>query len=336
MTLSPLLPLWLLVPILAILLAYVATQLVRSGSRQLSLNWALRTLMVLLLVVVSLRPAIGSATPATTTATGGLEVYFVVDTTSSMAAEDFGDGIRLDGVKADIAAMVDGLGGAEFSLMSFDSSAVQRVPLTTDASALKSAASVLTQEVTVYSAGSSIDAGLELLTRTLTEAEEAEPDRPRVVYYLGDGEQTRDTEPASFEEIAPLISGGAVLGYGTEDGGRMMDFDGYADEQSQPTYIQDYSTDPVGDAISRLDPQNLQSIADQLGVAYSVRSPGAPIEPLIAGLDVPDAVNESETADPPLELYWLFAIPIGLILVRELFVVRAGLRELRGQGRPTS
>ena len=328
MTLSPMLPLALLIPIGLILLGFVIWQILRHRGTPLALDWVARLALVALVLLLSIRPAMAGSDPGSTSE-GGLEVYFVVDTTSSMAAEDYDTAPRLDGVKADIGGIARSLSGAEFSLITFDSSAVQRMPLSGDVTALRSAVTSITQEVTAYSSGSSIDEPIELVTRILTEAGEDNPDRPRIIYYFGDGEQTADAEPESFDSLAPLVTGGAVLGYGTDEGGRMLTFDGYNDEQSAPGYIIDYSASPPTDAISRIDETRLGTIADQLGVDYLHRTPGAPLEPLVAGIDVVAPSLDSEPAGAAIELYWWVAIPIALLLIRELLGTATALSELR-------
>jgi Ca-activated chloride channel family protein len=304
---------------------------------------------VLLLLVVALRPTIpgGETGPR---ASGELEVWFVVDTTSSMAAEDYGDAAgatdpdaepapgatlasntRLAGAKADIAAITERLAGAKFSLVSFDAATTQRVPLTSDGAAVESAASVLTQEVTTYSRGSSIDEPVELLTGLLEDAATAAPENPRVLFYLGDGEQTSGQEPGSFDALAPFLTGGAVLGYGTPEGGRMLEFDGFSDQYSDLGYIQDYSQTPTTDAVSMIDEAALGTIAEQLGVEYVHRTAGGDLDDILAGIDVGELTIEPGTPGTTIELYWIVAILLGVLVLAELVRVTGALSELRRQ-----
>jgi Ca-activated chloride channel family protein len=333
MTITPMLPLWLLLPVGAVLVALAVWQVLRSRR---SSHWAARLALVLLVLVLALRPAIPGH-PATAAAQGGLEVYFLVDTTSSVAAEDYGPQHepRLDGVKSDIDGIVHSLPGAQFALVTFDSFALERVPLTTDASAVQSAVASMTQEVTNYSSGTSIDAGLDLMKRVLTDAHKATPDRPRVLFYLGDGEQTRATQPRSFAALKPLLTGGGVLGYGTQAGGRMTSFNGYPAGEpgaaAAPTWILDYSTNPPTDAVSHIDETALRTIAAQLGVPYNHRTAGDPVAPLVAGITVPTPSAAVRPEGAPTEFYWLFAVPIAALLVRETFVATAALTEIRPQ-----
>ena len=325
MTLDPIAPPWLVAVLAALLGAFAVWRIAASPTARLRVWWALRLVAVALLVVVALRPVIPAEPAQRSTVSGGLEVYIAVDTTSSMAAEDWTPGTsgqqpatRLDGVKADIAAIAEGLPGASFSLVTFDAEAVQRVPLTSDATALVSAGDVLTQEITAYSRGSSVDEPVGLLTDILGAAADANPRQQRVLFYLGDGEQTAAVEPGSFEALAPLISGGAVLGYGTDEGGRMREFNGYADPDAQPRYIADYSTGVGGDAVSRIDETRLGTIASQLGVDYLHRDAGTGIDALLAGFDVGDVTVSDGRRGVRTELYWIAGVPLGLIALAEL------------------
>lgn len=337
MTLDPVLPWWVLTLLALVFVAFSVSRIATADSRSVRLAWLGRLLMVILLIAVAARPALpGTATGPT--AKGGLEVYFVVDTTSSMAAEDYAPGetredgspvTRLDGVKADIAAITESLPGAQYSLISFDASVVQRVPLTADVTALASAVSVLTQEVTAYSIGSSIDEPVDLLESVLGEASTKSPGQQRVLFYFGDGEQTSQEDPGTFGSLAPLISGGAVLGYGTDEGGRMLNFDGFNDELSTPMYIQDYSEVPPVDALSKIDEDNLAAIAADLELGYEHREPRASVDALVEGIDVGQTTVTGGTSSGPFEFYWIIAIPLGLLILLEIIRATVFVTEQR-------
>ena len=189
------------------------------------------------------------------------DVLFVVDTTGSMAAEDYdGDRQRFEGVRADIMALVDEFPGAHFALVTFDTSERIVVPWTTDVGAFESAVSLLRQERTMYARGSLLDRPIDAMARLLPRSDDGS--RYSVAFLLGDGEQTAEGDPPDFRSLDSSIDDGAVLGYGTTDGGRMRI---YTERDSQlDQYIQDPETGE--DAISRIDEDMLQSIADDLGV----------------------------------------------------------------------
>lgn len=331
MILDPVLPVWLIAVLGAVLAGFAIVQLVSPGRGRSRLLWASRLVMVLLLVGIALRPGVpGTSLPPA--ASGDVDVYFAVDTTSSMAAEDWGDAApRLDGVRDDVLAISEALIGSRVSLVTFDAVTVHRVPLTTDVSALAQATRALQQEITSYSAGSSIDAPVEYLTGILEADAEQNPERSRVLFYLGDGEQTSGEAPGSFAGLAPFIDGGAVLGYGTEDGGRMPSYTGY-DDGSEPSYIQDYTTGE--DAISRIDEQALETIADELGVAYLHRDAESSVAPATEGIEVGDVESGAEVSAETGEFYWLLAIPLTALALLELgwmlrTVMRSGIRRGR-------
>lgn len=349
MIVNPVVPGWALALLGAALGGFALWRLIASrGSLRSAGRWLGRLAMVGLLILIALRPTIPTEGQGPR-ASGGLEVYVVVDTTSSMAAEDWGDGQpRLDGVKADLERLVDGLEGAQFSLVTFDAVAVQRVPLTSDSAAMDSAVSVLRQEITTYSRGSSIDAAVPVLEDLLADAKALNPDQRRVLFYLGDGEQTAALQPGTFEALAPYLDGGAVLGYGTEEGGRMREFFGERPTQfgdtatpapqdpvteEPPTYIQDRSAAEPADALSRIDEQALRAVAEQLGVQYLHRSAGTSVDPALDGIEVGQLTVQDGEPDSALELYWVPAIPFGALALLELYSVGALVLELRGPRR---
>ena len=334
MTFDPVLPVWLLAVVTVALVAFALWRLVVSPGARVRLAWAMRAAAVLLLAAVAAQPVIPAEPAERAVSEGGLEVYIVVDTTSSMAAEDWAGGApRLDGVKADIRDIAQRLNGAAFSLVTFDGAVVQRVPLTTDATALVSAGDVLTQEITAYSRGSSVDEAVPELADLLGTSANENPRQRRVLFYLGDGEQTSGAQPGSFESLAPLLAGGAVLGYGSAQGGPMREFDGgYLDPSADVRYIQDYSSGAPVDAVSRIDESQLEEIAQQLGVGYTHRTAGQSLDPVLAGFDVGDVTTTDGARGVRTELYWIPAIPLGLIALVEIVLLAGALAELKPRG----
>ena len=316
------------------LLAFAVWRLVRARSAGGRLDWALRVVMVIAALGLVLRPGIPGG--QTQTLTTSVDVVFVVDTTSSMAAEDWRGGEqRLAGVKEDIASLLDDFAGARFALVSFDSAPQLRVPFTSDASAVDSAVGALSTEITLYSQGSDIGNAAPLLVDMLSRAAEAAPERSRVLFYLGDGEQTASSSPTSLEGVARWLNGGSVLGYGTEEGGRMLERQSYVlDDEGGALYIQDPSTGE--DALSRIDIPALESIASQLGVGFQHRVAGTEVQvPSVTASTVP--VADGGSTGSVLELYWIFAAVLLVLVLRELVLLALAatrMREASGGGRP--
>ena len=284
-------------------------------------RWILRLVTSLLMVVALLGPAVDGAIARQ--AASNVNVFFVVDTTTSSMARDHEEGrTRLEGYREDIAAIQEQMPGARFSIITFDYTARVVMPLTTDTQALKTATENLRAEDSQYSGGSSVTVAQERLKLTLEGAKERQPEHSRVVFYLGDGEQTSSDEPAAFE-VDGLVDGGAVLGYGTEAGGRMAktNADGSTGED-----VTDASGNP---GVSKIDEGQLESIADQLGVPYVHRA-GGDISP---ALEEADPGTTVEGAGASIETYtslvWIFAVLMSALLLVDLFVTTREIGRLR-------
>lgn len=299
-----------------------AWQLLAVRGRRLA--WLRRTLLVLLAVAMAFRPALpGGEVP---TASIQARVFVMIDTSQSVAAEDWGDQPRLVGMQEDVVEIARAFAGADISVISFDSQASLRVPLTDDGSAVIEMVRALKPEIAQRSRGTSISIAHDLLRTELERSEAEDPTSPAVVFYLGDGEHTAEDAPQTFGDVAGLVDRGLVLGYGTEQGGRMLvsSFD--------PAEQQQYLQDPAGgDAVSRIDEGALRSIADQLGISYLHRAPGLPIEDALGPMAALDGEADlDQTEEARLEVAWIFGIPIALLIAAEGFSLARSLRTTRG------
>lgn len=318
--------------LLALLCAVPAVLLVRAlirGPRP-RLLWALRLGMLVVVFVMLLRPGIPGGTSQTLAT--DTDVVIVVDTTASIIAEDWnGDQPRLKGVRADVQSIVDEYPGARFSLISFDATAQLRLPLTTDATALMSSIDVMLPEITDQSRGSSIRVANRMLADTLSAAATSSPDRSRMVFYLGDGEQTSDTRPESFASSAKYVDGGAVLGYGTAEGGPMKKTTGRAGPQAGSGTHEggEYIQYQGQDAKSVIDEGNLRQIAEQLGVTYQHRTASAEITLPEAPSTTTDYTASGEVGNV-IELYWIAALVLIVLVAVE--VLRAAMQIMRLRG----
>lgn len=323
MILQPVLHPILLALLCAVPAFFVVRALVRGPSRGL---WALRLGMIVVVFVMLLRPGIPGGTSETLAT--DTDVVIVVDTTASIVAEDWaGDRPRIDGVRADVQAIVDEYPGARFALISFDAAAQLRLPLTTDATALISSLDVLRPEVTDQSRGSSIGLANRMLADTLAAAAEASPERGRMVFYLGDGEQTASSEPESFASSAKYVDGGAVLGYGTAEGGPMRKTTGQGSKSGG--YIE-YQGQP---ARSVIDEDNLRRVSEQLGIEYRARAADAEIDLPEAPTSTTDYAASGEVGNV-VELYWIGALALIAMLAVEVALATVSVVRLRGLARP--
>ncbi|NIZ93580.1 VWA domain-containing protein [Kineococcus rubinsiae] len=261
--------------------AFVLALLLALPDRGPAARWVLvrRGGALVLLLAIGLRPGLpGDAAPLLTR---DVDVYLVVDDTVSMAAEDHGAGRpRIEGARADVAALVARFAGARFSTIASGSTAVQTMPLTTDATAAVTSVQALLPSALDSTAGSDPRAAGPLLHRLLAEGAERSPGRAQLVFVLGDGERTSDTAASAFRSAD--VSGGAVLGYGTTAGGRMRDAPAallYGGDGGP--YVLDTRGGTPTEAVSHADPDELRAVAGELGVPFVARAAGEPIDPAL-------------------------------------------------------
>lgn len=306
----PLMPLWALIPLgLVLASACLTAMFLRRGS---FLDWLRRLAMVVCLILIAARPV--TADESVTTERLNANVFFVVDRTGSMNAEDYnGSSPRLEGVKQDMTRILEMTTGSRYSIISFDSAAASQLPLTTDATAVTSWIDTLQTESTAMSSGSNVDRPLDVLTAEVTRAQEEDPNSHVFVYLFSDGENTDEEEPRSFAGLNQYVDAGAVLGYGTEAGGRMKVQGGAKDG----TYIQDPSG---GDGRSKIDETTLTRIADQMGVPYIHRDGSATdLTSTMNGIDLsPIPFEEAEMLPDYEDWYWIPAIILAIFATWEL------------------
>jgi Ca-activated chloride channel family protein len=295
--------------------------------------------IVAALVMILLQPGFG--TRAAPTQLSDVEVLVVVDRTRSMAALDYQDGPRVYGAQRDLADLAEALPGARFALLTYGTDVELELPFTSDATTFGTAVETLRLEGPFDGSGSLADRPLEAMREILERAEEQHPDRRRAVVYVGDGENTAESEQASFDGLEDLVDGGVVLGYGTEEGAKMPEAD---DLSTADGYI--YDQDRGEDAISRIDEDNLRTIADELGVAYAHRTEPGGMRAIADDLEATYAADEGADAPAEHDLTWVFGLLLlGLVLLelrswwRALWTSHTALAPARnptgpGPGRP--
>lgn len=328
---------WPLVIAVAVLLAAALAWSARwrlrgdadPGSRW---TWGRRVVLAVVTVLIMAGP---SVSVTQTRPMSNLEVYLVVDRTGSMAAEDWaggpsnGGGTRLDGVRQDLTAIRDAFPSARFSIIALDTSAARELPLTSDLDAVTSWINSLQQEQTVRSSGSSLERALPQLSQDLRASSENSPEAARLVYILSDGEPTDDGAAASeasaaglaWDQLGSMVDGGAVLGYGTPDGGQMREFEvgQTPDPGADPKYIMDKSTGQP--AISKPDTSELQNVASGLGVPYFQRTGGSDDVPTrdFTNVNVTEVFSDGrERSRRHTYFTWPLGIVVAMLLVLEL------------------
>lgn len=305
MKINPILPIWLMT-VLCVAMLLLKRKGIFPFLRQI--------FIVLLLFLINLRIMIPSEHVDSSSSKMELSVLFVVDNTISMLANDYRNGTeRLTAVKEDCSHIIDTLYGADFSVLTFDNTAKILSPFTSDTDFAKNMTASIYPLDSFYAKGSSMNTCKELLLQTLKNTKN-KSDKPVAVFFISDGEITNEDTLDSFAEAASYIDFGAVLGYGTKQGGKM--YLKSADGQSE-TILQDETEYPFKDAISKINEDNLQQLADDMHIRYVNMNKQETIEDTLEDIRK-NAVMSTEDGDETSgyqDIYYWFMIPLLLLLV---------------------
>lgn len=313
MKIQPILPTLVLVIIFFVIFGATAAVIIKNKfkTKDKILTLLRLSIIYLLAFTIGLRPV--TVETKYEYSTKNLDVLFVVDTTLSMWAEDYnGKKPRMRGAVKDMQYICEELAGSNFGLVTFDNQPRVISPFTQDMQYVEMQLDFLEQPDSRYANGSDFSTpykDLEALVLSSYRKEE----RKTIVFFISDGEVNSLYERKSFEDLAQYIDGGAVIGYGTEKGGKMDDGTGY---------IYDPSTGK--DAISHIDEENLQAMADEMGLQYlNCNESNAGLKSIVTSVleASADVMEEADGAEIYKDTYFIFAIPLALMLILELAIV---------------
>ena len=246
-----------------------------------------------------------------------IDVLFVVDTTISMWATDYGNGrTRIRGVSDNAAYIMQELSGSNFGLIRFDNRSQVLAPFTQDMDNVDDAFATLREPDRYYAKGSSPNVVYDDLEKML-ESSAAKEDRMTVLFFISDGEITAEGETLrNFSELSQYVDGGAVLGYGTKEGATMQDANGII--RDPETYT---------DAISKIDEDNLRKLSDDLDIDYIHMVDDKNVAYLLETIKS-GSVSYVGNEDAYIydDTYYWYVIPLAALLLWEMVVV---LREGR-------
>lgn len=251
-------------------------------------------------------------------------VLFVIDDTISMVANDGRNGEeRLDSVKADCKKIVEELDGANFSVITFNNNAMLLSPFNNNGSHIENVVDAIYPLQELYAKGSSLNTPKETM-RTMLDSVEGKT----CVFYFGDGENTSKEEINSFADLKDKIDCGAVIGYGTKQGGTMRVRSTWDDTYQD---IMDYSTYPFDKAISRIDESNLKKLASDMGVPYMDMN-GVELDLLLKTIkpkiSVEEEITKTEDSSERYvsvtenKAYLLFVLIIILLVADTVYVIK--------------
>ncbi len=311
MRIFPILPIWIMIIICTILLVIIW----KSNKKNI-----IQIIIVILLFLINLRIMIPSNNSQTLT--NNLDVLFVIDNTISMNAEDYdGTKTRLYAVKKDCQYIIKRLNGARFSIITFNNTAKIVIPYTRDTNITSEAIDIIEPLNELYAKGSSLNTPIDTIISSLKSSQKKEQ-RIRILFFISDGEITDNSTLKSFKEIANITNNGAILGYGTEQGGYMKSKNSYS-EQSE--YLKDSSKN-FEKAISKIDENNLKTIAKDINIDYIYMDKQSNINKKLE--EIKNMINndiESNDKSTYDDTYYILVIPLLILLIVEFNKFRRSL-----------
>lgn len=323
-----------LIAIRMLALYRVLVRTASGGYRRVVLRWCGLTLAVMFVVAAAARPGLADPAPDAqhneiTQVSAKLNVFFVVDRSVDSRVQDYADdATRMSGIRNDIQSLINEYPQARFSLISFSSTASVDWPLSEDVWSLDSVVSGLSPYTRVTpGAVFEVDpaAPAQLLRDKLASAREQFPGSKNVVFYFSPGASETHVSAGRFDIAGDDISGGAVLGYGTNDGGLIPT------RWANGTLL--YLLDPATGqpVVSTLGENTLQTVADDLGIPYVHREAGDAIGVIIPAVDPGESAEDPTTLQASssafrVELYWVATLLAALLLLGEIVLT---IREYR-------
>lgn len=305
MIINPMIPLWCMGIICIFLLCFK-----RKGVG----NYIRQILVIVLLFVINLRIMVPGKDVMSVSK--NVDILFVVDNTISMLAEDGrDDGRRIDAVKEDCAYIMEQFSGASFSVVSFDNSVRVRSPYTIDANMAFESIQTLNGLSKYNANGTSMNDVMSQMEDIL----ENERGNYKILFFISDGEVINSEELESYSGLEKYVDDGAVLGYGTTEGGPMKAQDFVGDEEeAEYVYYMDEDFNDVK-AISKIDEDNLKQIASDLGLDYVHMTKQSQIHDKIEKLQDEvrrQTVNQTKNKKTGYaETYYFFVIPLVFLLI---------------------
>lgn len=250
-----------------------------------------------------------------------INVFFIVDNTGSMAAQDLEQGSkrRYEKVAEDIKAIADLFPGAKFGIIVADYDIRRALPLVNDINAVYAYADSLKPKPSALSASSNLSELLNYSADHIKRYNTRFPERSSVVFVMSDGEDS-DTESVNIpSELKDAVAGGAVIGYGTTNGSKLpvIDRDGNISEYS---LIKDARNEEV---VSRIDEANLKQISQTLGLKYYNRMQSNDIFNNSENfVDIMMTYRKADTDVSSYEdLYWILMIAAIALLLWDLYEI---------------
>jgi Ca-activated chloride channel family protein len=335
MIVKPIIPIWLMTIICLCLLILIVWDKLKNKKKDNKLaenkkikksnkKTIIEIIIVIFLFVINLRVMIPDG--EVSVANSDLNVMFVIDKSVSMRALDYdGNKERFEGVINDCCYIVQELSGCKFSIITFGDTAQKLIPFTTDGDMVQAELKAIQIEDDFYASGTSIN----LVNSEIEKALKKESDKGNsktILFFITDGEITKEGEVLeSFSNIKQYVIGGAVLGYGTTNGGKMVNSTYEDNIESNYYYLYYYDENyDLTTAVSKIDENNLRKISEDISIDYIHMSKTSNVDYKINEIkkQINDSLSNEEKIASYKDIYYLFAIFLELLLLMNFIEIR--------------
>lgn len=293
------------------------------------INSIVKIAIVVFIFVINLRFMIPNG--ETISMSSDVGILFVVDTSTSMKALDYnGNKERIEGIKNDCCYIIDELAGCKFSLITFGNSARRVIPFTPDSDIAQAEIKSIQLESDTYAKGTSLNIVKNCLEQTLKSGSNSKNKVTEVVvFFISDGEITKEGENLnSFANLKQYVSNGAVLGYGTQEGGKMVNslYEDKPDSEYYYKYYYDQSHNRVT-ALSKIDEGNLKKIGGDLGIDYIKMDRKENINSKLKSIkeQVEKANKTEKKVKAYQDIYYYFSIPLAILLIINFIIQKRSI-----------
>ena len=311
MRFQPVVPVAVLVVLLVVLFIFLLIGALRKpgGVLYKIVTIIVSALLCLSMAAIAVRPMIRNKDIQY--ARPDLDVLFVLDTTMSMWAEDYGKESRMNGAIETMEYIMEEMEGSSFALITFGDKSEIKMPITQDAQSIDDAIKAIQIPDKWLAGGTSLNSPFENMEYMLSHMGKEEG-HERIVFFLSDGEITVDEEKIDHKDMASMIDGGAVLGFGTKQGATIKDKNG----------VTLYDRETFSDAISCLDMGSLNELADALEIdsiqMKSKKDVSEVIDKAIANAE--EVMADRDDIDNYEDIYYMF-VPGFMILLLAVFLL---------------
>ncbi len=290
-----------------------------------------RLLIAVSLIIILIRPTI--ANEDSKRESTNLNIWFVVDATGSMVAKDVDGGTkrRYEKVQDDIAEIASLVPGAKYGLIVQDYTNYNASPMSYSADGIIAAGAYVMPKPSFYSLPTDISDLLSFTQNRVINYKNTHPERSNAIIVMSDGEDVSGGNIRVPAALVSTVDATIVLGYGSESGSLLETInypsstrtDGMINENNYVTYYGDDESITVDDyhrVISKINENNLQSVAEQTNGQYYHRESGnAPSEITEKLKSTASIIKNTKASDTTSrgEIYYIVALVLVLILLWE-------------------